>query len=129
MTGGEDHFESFTHPSARLLTIPSCPTLIPMKHILFLLLTSAALLIVGCNKQKQAIDAQNDAAKTVIDHQKEAVDAAAKDAKAKAEMDAKIEKANIEAKQASDQAQLDADKKKADAEAAAAKAKVDAVQK
>ncbi len=100
-----------------------------MKPFLLLLLTVTAILAVSCNKQKQAIDAQNDATKTVIDHQKDVVDALAKEAATQTEIDAKIAKANIEAKQASDLAQLDADKKKADADAAAAKAKVDAEKK
>ena len=78
----------------------------------------AALVLVGCDKQKAAIDDNNKATQNSLDNQKTAVDAAAKDATKQADVDAAIEKAKIEAKKVSDQAQLDAEKAKADAQAA-----------
>jgi hypothetical protein len=123
MVRGNDLMKSFhmSQPSGRRFKTNH----VPMKHILFLLLTFTTVLAITCNKQRQAIDAQNDAPQTSIDHQKEAVAATAKEAKSQTETDTKIDKANIEAKQAADQAQLDAEKKQADAFAAAAKAKID----
>lgn len=121
--------ERSTHPPDVRLTILSCPTLTPMKPILFFILSFTTVLAVSCNKQKQAIDSQTDSTKTAIEHQKEAVDANAKEAKEQADIDAKINKANIDAKQEADKAQLDAEKKKVEAEAEAAKAKVDAQNK
>ncbi|MDB6035417.1 MAG: hypothetical protein JWM16_5755 [Verrucomicrobiales bacterium] len=50
-----------------------------MKPILFVLLTAAAL--VGCDKQKSAIEDHKEATKDALDNRKDAVNAAAKDAK------------------------------------------------
>jgi len=95
-----------------------------MKYLIPVVL--AAFVLVGCDKQKSAIDDHNKAAKTAIDNQKVVVDGAAKDAMKQAQVDAEIEKAKIQAKKVADQAQLDADKVKADAQAELEKAKVDA---
>jgi len=86
----------------------------------------AALVLVGCDQQKSAIDDQKATTKTAIDQEKKAVDNAATAATKQAETDAEVEKAKIERNKLSAQAQLDADKVKADAKAEFEKAKVDA---
>ena len=98
-----------------------------MKYLTPILL--ATFVLVGCDKQKAAIEDNKEATKNAIDTQKEAVDAAAKEAKKQTDMEATIEKAKIEAQKVAAQAQLDAEKKKADAQAAFEKAKVDAEKK
>jgi PBP1b-binding outer membrane lipoprotein LpoB len=95
-----------------------------MKYLIPVVL--AAFVLVGCSKEKAAIDDSNKATQNAINNQKAAVDAAAKADTKQAEVDAEIAKAKIEANKVADQAQLDADKKKADAQAAFEKAKVDA---
>jgi|GEM_PF-1133453 len=100
-----------------------------MKPLPLACLALSALLVIGCNKEKAAIDANNETTQTTLDQQKANVDAAAKEARAQTDVDAKIDKAVINANQTIDQAQLDAEKKKADAEAEAAKAKVEAEKK
>src|SRR6476646_9085402 len=89
----------------------------------------AAFVLVGCDKQKAAIETNKEATKDAIDNRKDAVGAAAKDATKQADVDAAIEKAKIEANKEAALAQLDADKKKADAQATLEKAKVDAEKK
>jgi len=61
-----------------------------MKQIILGIL--AAFVLVGCDKQKAAIDDNKEATKTAIDNQKKAVDVAAVDAKKQADVDAAIEK-------------------------------------
>jgi hypothetical protein len=102
---------------------------IAMKHTKLLILALAAVLSVGCNQEKAAIDETKDATKQAIDARKDEVNANAKDATKRTDANATIDKAQIEANKDSMQAQLDADKKKADAAAEAAKAKVDAENK
>lgn len=92
------------------------------KHTLAIL---SAMLLIGCNKEKAAIDESTDATKEVIESRKAEVNANANYANQKTDANAKMEKARIEANKVSLQAQLDADKKKAEAEGDAAKAKVD----
>ena len=46
-----------------------------MKYSLLTIFALSAALLVSCNKEKAAIDANKDAAKTAIDQQKKAVDA------------------------------------------------------
>jgi len=89
----------------------------------------AALVLVGCDKEKAAIDNNAEATKTVINDEKVAVDAAAVEAKKQAEVNATIEKAKIEADKVAAQAELDAAKKIADAKAELEKAKLDAEKK
>lgn len=101
-------------------------TEIIMKHTKLIILALAALVSIGCDKQKAAIDDNNNATKEAIDIRKDEVSADAKEATKQTDANAMIEKARIEANKDSIQAQLDADKKMADAEAEAAKAKVDA---
>ena len=98
-----------------------------MKHLTPILL--ATFVLVGCDKQKSAIEDNKEATKNAIDNRKDAVDAAAKEAKKQTDTDATIEKAKIEAQKVAAQAQLDAEKKKADAQAAFEKAKADAEKK
>ena len=98
-----------------------------MKHLTPILL--ATFVLVGCDKQKAAIEDNKEATKNAIDNRKDAVDAAAKEAKKQTDVDATIEKAKIEAQKVAAQAQLDAEKKKADAQAAFEKAKADAEKK
>ncbi len=62
-----------------------------MKHILIAILAFSSVFAVSCNKQKQAIDAQNEATKNAIDHQKDAAAAAAKEAKEQTDINAKID--------------------------------------
>jgi len=100
-----------------------------MKYTTSLILAIAALFAVSCDKQKGAINNQNEATKDAIDLRKDEVNANAKEASKQADTNAEINKARIEANKDSAQAQLDADKAKADAEAEAAKAKVDAENK
>ena len=97
-----------------------------MKYTLTIILAFSAFLAVGCDKQKAAINDQNEATKDAIDLRKNEVNSAAKAATKQADANSVIDKAIIEANKDAVQAQLDADKKKADAEAEAAKAKVDA---
>ncbi len=97
-----------------------------MKYPTYAIAAIAAVLTIGCNKQKAVIDDTTDATKEAIDTRKAEVDADAKYATEQTDVGAKIDKARIEANKDSIQAQLDADKKKAEAEADAAKAKVDA---
>lgn len=97
-----------------------------MKHTKLLLLAFTAIISVSCDKQKTAINENNDATKHAIDARKDEVNADAKDATKRTDINAAIDKAQIEANKVAMQAQLDADKKKADADAKAAKAKVDA---
>jgi hypothetical protein len=97
-----------------------------MKHTKLILLSSLAILSVGCNPKKTAIEKDAKATKEAIDVRKDEVDAAAKEATKQTDANAEIDKARIEAGKVSDKAELDADKKKADAEADAEKAKVDA---
>ena len=115
--------------SARKALTANCkqPTLEIMKYLIPAVL--AAFVLVGCDKQKSAIDNNADATKNAIDNRKDAVDAAAKEATKQADVDATIDKAKIEAKKVAKQAQLDADKQKADALAALEKAKLDAEKK
>ena len=89
----------------------------------------AALVLVGCDKEKAAIEDNKANTKNALDTQKTAVNAAAKEATKQADVDAKVEKARIEAIKVAAQAQLDAEKKKADAQAAFEKAKVNAEKK
>ncbi len=103
------------------------PKLMMTKHITLGIL--AVCVLVGCDKEKAAIDDKKEATKDAIDNRKDAVDATAAAAKKQAEVDAAIEKAKIEANKAAAQAQLDAEKKKAEAQAAFEKAKVDAEKK
>ena len=98
-----------------------------MKHITLGIL--AACVLMGCDKEKSAIDNNAAASKIVINKQKDAVDAAANADKKQVDADAALKKAKIQAKEAAAQAQLDADKTKADAKAALEKAKVDAEKK
>ena len=97
-----------------------------MKTTKYLLVALAAVISIGCDKQKAAIDETKEATKEAIDMQKADVNASAKEATRQTDVNATIDKAVIEANKDSMQAQLDADKKKAEAEAEAAKAKVDA---
>ena len=53
-----------------------------MKQTMLVLLTAFAL--VGCNKDKEAVDTNKDATKDALNSQKDAVNAAAKDAKKEA---------------------------------------------
>jgi hypothetical protein len=87
--------------------------------------TVLAILTIGCNKQKAAIDETEEATKEAIEARKSEVAADAKYATEKTDANAKIDKARIEADKVSVEAQLDAAKKKAEADADAAKAKVD----
>ena len=91
------------------------------------LFSFAALLLVGCDQQKAAIDAKADATINALDDRKEAVKEEAADATKRTDLGATIEKAEIEAQKVAAQAQIEADKVKADADATAAKARVDAV--
>jgi hypothetical protein len=100
-----------------------------MKYPTYAITAIAAVLTIGCNKQKSVIDDNTDATKEAIDTRKAEVDADAEYATDQTDKNAKIDKARIEANKVSAQAQLDAAKKKADAEADAAKAKVDAENK
>ncbi len=100
-----------------------------MKKILLVPVVLAAFVLVGCDKEKAAIDKNNATAQDAINNRKDTVDAAAKDATKQADIDAQIEKARIEANKVKTQAQLDADKKKADAQAELDKAKADAEKK
>ena len=100
-----------------------------MKQTLSILLALAALLAVGCNPKKAAINEQTEATKDAIDTRKDEVNANAKEAVKQTDANADLNKAQIEANKDAAQAQLDADKKKADAEADAAKAKVDSEEK
>ena len=102
---------------------------INMKYTLSIILALAALLAVGCDQKKAAINEKTEATKDAIDTRKDQVNADAKEATKQADANAKLDKAKIEASKDATQAQLDADKKKADAEADAAKAKVDAENK
>jgi len=90
---------------------------------------AAAAFVVGCDKQKAAIDENKEATIDAIDNRKDAVDAAAKGAKKEAEISSTLDKARIEADKDAIQAQLDAAKQKAEAEAKAEKARVDAEKK
>ncbi len=105
---------------------PETYTKKPMKHISLTLIALTSLTLVGCNKQKMAIDDQKQATLNAIDDRKVNVNAEAKEATAQADINAVIDKANIEADRTTDQARLDAAKKQAEADAIAAKARVDA---
>jgi hypothetical protein len=94
-----------------------------------ILLALSMLTLSHCNKEKAAIDAKNDAAKSIIDDEKRAVNNAAENATKQADLNAAVDKADIAANKDIAQAQLDAEKKKADADAEAAKAKIDAQRK
>jgi len=100
-----------------------------MKRTALILIALTSLAVIGCNKQKAAIDAKTDATKDAINGRKDSVEAAAEDALKQTDANAKVNKANIEAANARVQADLDAEKQKADATAAAEKAKVDAANK
>jgi uncharacterized membrane protein YqiK len=100
-----------------------------MKYHTYAIAAIAAVLVIGCNKQKAVIDDATDATKESIDTRKNEVAADAKYATEQTDVNAKIDKARIEANKVSAEAQLDAEKKKAEAEAKAAKAKVDAMNK
>ena len=100
-----------------------------MKLTNYIILSLVAVLAIGCDKQKTAIEENKEATKEAIDMRKTEVDKAAKDATRQTDVNATIDKARIEANKDSIQAQLDADKKKADAQAEADKAKVDAENK
>jgi hypothetical protein len=100
-----------------------------MKYSKYAIVAIAAVLTIGCNKQKTAIDETEKVTKDAIDTRKDEVNADAKYATEQTDVNAKIDKARIEANKISAQAQLDADKKKAEAEADAAKAKLDAENK
>jgi len=76
-----------------------------MKHTKLVILALAAAGFVGCDKQKAAIDENNESTKAAIDNRKEAVDVAAKDAKKQTDIDATIAKAKAE------KARVDAEKK------------------
>jgi 3-hydroxy-3-methylglutaryl CoA synthase len=91
------------------------------------LLALSALVIVGCDQQKTAIDDSTDHTQSMIEERKDAVAADAADATRRVDVNADIDKANIEAEKVATEAQLDADKIKAGAEGAAEKARVDAV--
>ena len=67
-----------------------------MKQTLLAIFAAAAL--VGCNKEKAAIEDNKDMTKEVINDQKDAVDASAKAAKKQTDVNAEIDKAKIEAK-------------------------------
>ena len=97
-----------------------------MKYSMCAIIAIASALMVGCNKEKTAIDDAARATKDALDTRKTEVDAEAKYATEQTDVNAKIDKARIEADKVSTQAQLDAEKKKTEAEADAAKAKVDA---
>jgi len=97
-----------------------------MKNTTYIIITLAAFLAGGCNKQKAAIEEDKDATNNAIDTRKAEVDAEAKKATELTDANAAADKARIKADKESAQAQLDADKKKVDAEAEAAKARVDA---
>lgn len=100
-----------------------------MKPLSLVILILSACLIVSCNKEKAAIDANTETTQKELDQRKEAVEAAAKQATKQTDVNATIDKANIEANKEAAQAQLDADKKKAEAAAEAEKARVDAEKK
>jgi len=97
-----------------------------MKHTKIIILTLATTLLVSCNKEKVAIDNNNDAVTEEITARKDETDNAAKMAIEQTEANAAIDKAQIEATKEASQAQLDAEMKKADAAAKAEKARVDA---
>ena len=100
-----------------------------MKYSKYAIVAIAAILTIGCNKQKAAIDDTEKATKEAIETRKDEVAADAKYATEQTDVNAKIDKARIEADKVSAKAQLDAEKKKVEAEADAAKAKVDAENK
>jgi hypothetical protein len=100
-----------------------------MKYPNYAIIAIAAILTIGCNKQKAVINDSTDATKEAIDTRKDEVAADAKYATEQTDVNAKIDKARIEANKVSAQAQLDADKKKVEAKADAAKAEVDAENK
>jgi hypothetical protein len=83
-----------------------------MKYSKFAIIAIAAVLTIGCNKQKAAIDDTEEATKEAIDARKAEVNADAKLATEQTDVNAKVDKAMIEANKVSAQAQLDADKKK-----------------
>ena len=91
------------------------------------LLALSTLLVVGCDQQKAAIDANRDEAQDAIDARKEVVAAEAVDAAKRTDLNATIDKAGIEAEAIATKASLDAEKIKIDAKAAADKATVDAL--
>jgi len=99
---------------------------IPNHTIIPVLAITALLPMLGCDRQKAAIDDTNIANKEAIDVRKDQVDAAAKLATEQTAANAELDKARIEANKIAMQAQLDVDKKIADAEALAAKAQLDA---
>jgi hypothetical protein len=107
---------------------PKQPRLQIMKNLIPVVVI-ATFVLVGCDKQKSAIEDTRQATKNAIDNQKEAVEVTAKEDKKQVDVDAAVEKAKIEANKVADQAQLDADKQKADAKAAFEKARVDAENK
>jgi hypothetical protein len=101
----------------------------PMKKPSLFILLSAILIPMGCNQEKSEINARADAAKDVIDKQKQVINDEAATAKRQTETKAVIDKADVDAASEAAKAQLDANKEKVDAAAAAEKARVDALKK
>ena len=96
-----------------------------MKYIFPILLAAAGLM--GCDKEKNAIDSETRTTQESLERQKDALDAAANAAKKEAEANAEAAKARIEANKEAAKAELEAEKKKAAAQAEFEKAKADAL--
>ncbi|HEY0551971.1 MAG TPA: BON domain-containing protein [Verrucomicrobiae bacterium] len=92
-----------------------------MKTPFILTVAAAAILAVGCDQQKQAVNDRS------IDSEKNNIQKSAREAKAEVDKQAKVQKDMLEAEAKSAQAKLDAEKARAKAEATPdAQPKVDA---